>query len=60
MIYFRDKLGRQISCAPYEGRSGNKEFSVEVIDKGEVVDHFTLYSQAALDATAMRKGWVAC
>lgn len=56
---FKDPLGRLVTCVPQtEGRGGFR-YSVEVVDNGEVVDHYTLYGNAALQYTSTKLGWEA-
>lgn len=54
--YFTDSRDRQIICVPVESSRGD-HFSVEVVDKGEVVDHFQLYGEVALTNTTLAQGW---
>jgi len=56
-IYKKARDGSQVVLSPFEGRSGRTQFSVEIVKDGEVVDHYELVSQEAVDYTTKREGW---
>jgi len=56
-IYKRAKDGSQVILSPFEGRSKRIEFSVEIVKDGEVVDHYQLSGQEAVDFMTKREGW---
>jgi hypothetical protein len=59
LIYYTDPQGRQIAIVSETTSRLGKVFHVEVVDAGEVVDHFMLIGESALTLTAARKGWQA-
>lgn len=56
-IYKRTKDGAQVILSPFEGRTGGTQFSVEIVKNGEVVDHYQLAGQEAVDFMTKREGW---
>ena len=56
-IYKQAKDGSQVVLSPFEGRSGRTQFSVEIVKEGEVIDHYELFDQNAVDFMTKREGW---
>jgi hypothetical protein len=51
------KAGNQVVASPFQDRADQKQYSVEIIKDGEVIDHYTLMGDAALDFMTKREGW---
>jgi len=51
------KTGNQVVATPFQDRVDHKQYSVEIIKDGEVIDHYILMGDAALDFMKKREGW---
>ena len=56
-IYKKTKSGAQVILSPFENRTGRIGFSVEIVKDGEVIDHYELFDQNAVDFMTKREGW---
>lgn len=56
--YYTDPQGRQINVTEEPSSRWPSRLHVEVVDAGEVVDHFSLNGESALAHTAQKRKWV--